>query len=98
MKKTSQKITRFESGTFYVDIIEKRNKFEAYLVRKNKVEPMYMFGCSKTQYKYDSDSCDMIPYKIDFDYFCEMVEANLNDYKDLYHELNDDEKVRIVPA
>lgn len=83
MKQTSQKITRFDCGEFYVDIIESKTWFESWLVHKKEAEAMYMWRSPKKQHTIDGEA-----YTITFDYFCEMVEANLPDYKRMYKELN----------
>lgn len=71
MKKTSAKITRFESGKWFVDIIEMHTGFEAWLTRKDYGVSDFMFG---------------MPNKnMTNDFFCEMVDANLDEYKRVYN-------------
>lgn len=79
MKKTSAKITRFESGKWYVDIIETRTMFEAWLSRKDCGVSDLMFCSAKKQ--MDSDGNE---WEEDSDFFCEMVEVNLPEYKAIY--------------
>lgn len=68
MKKTDTKITRYESGDFWIDIVEDAETIEAWICRKNLSTYMFMFGCE----------CD------DPEFFIAMVEDNLDEYKDYY--------------
>lgn len=75
MKKTDIKITRFEDGDFWVDIVENVNDFEAWLTRKDCGVADLMFGAPKQQ----------IDRVWDFDRFCELVEGNLEEYEANYN-------------
>ena len=70
MKKTSAKVTRFESGKWWVDVIETRTMYEAWLTRK-------AYGCSTLMFGYFKKD-------MSYDTFCEIVEANLDEYKRVY--------------
>ena len=69
----------FESGKYLVYITEKRDMFEAWLTRKNFGVMSFMFGSPKKQNTLDGN-----PYSISFDNFCDMVEANLPEYKNIF--------------
>lgn len=73
----SYKTTVFESGKYLVYITERKDQFDAWLTRKNYGVMDYMFGSPKKQHELDGTE-----YTIDFDYFCELVECNLPEYKD----------------
>lgn len=87
MKKSDDKITRFEQDGFYIDIVETedayakavgRRYFEAWLQHKN-------FGMSTLMFGSATD---------DFEYFLDLVDKNLNIYiENYYHEvINHDEE------
>ena len=65
-------ITRFETECFYIDIIDNGDKFEAWLTYKTDGVSNLMFGMYKDN-------------EIDFDLFCEIVEANLDEYRYEYY-------------
>lgn len=69
MKKSSVKITRYISGKFYVDIVEKADSYEAWIGHNDIGAADLMFGISKDQTNHDE--------------FLYIVEANLPDYKSL---------------
>ena len=72
MKKSSVKITRYTSGKFYVDIVEKSNDWEAWIGHNSYGVSDLMFG---------------IPKKgTDFDLFMELVLCNLPEYKAIYKD------------
>ena len=75
----SAKTHIFESGKYRVYITEKRDMFEAWLTRKNYGEMSYMFGLPKKQNTLDGQT-----YTIDFNHFCDLVEENLPEYKDIF--------------
>ena len=70
MKKSSVKVTRYTSGKFYVDIVEGRKTWEAWLQHNRYGVSKLMFGIPK---------CDA-----DYDLFLMIVEANLPEYKSAY--------------
>ena len=70
MRATAIKTTRYESGKFWVDIIETRTMYEAWLTRKCYGISTLMFGYFKKD--------------MDFDTFVEVVEANLPEDKRIY--------------
>lgn len=73
------KTRTFESGKWIIDIVEKRDSFDAWLSIKNHGEKAYMFGSAKEQQELGGT-----PYTVDFDMFCELVEANLPEYKRIF--------------
>ena len=79
MKKTSAQITRFESGNWYIEITETKAQFEAWIMPKKGGTADFMFGSPKKQHNTDGTE-----YTQSFDDFCEIVEANLPEYKELY--------------
>lgn len=68
MTVTDTRITRYEDGDFYVDIVESRIDFEAWLCRKDYGVAEMLIACPKEQ-----------PNGIDVDYFAfvSMVESTL---------------------
>lgn len=72
MKKSSVKITRYTSGQFFVDIVEGRKTWEAWLQHNS-------FGVSELMFGIPKDDAD-------YDLFLEIVEANLPEYKAAYKE------------
>ena len=72
MKKTDTKITRYESGPFWIDIVEEETTFEAWMCRMNFTEYMFMFGVEKNKAGGDVE------------FFVDLVEGNLDEYKDYY--------------
>ena len=81
MKRTNAKITRFESGNWYIDIVETKDEFNAWLTRKGYGVSSHMFGSPKTQHPNDRPALT-----VSFDDFCDLVEGNLREYKALYNE------------
>lgn len=77
MKKTGAKITRYESGDYYVDVVELDNVYEAHITRKGYGVTDFMFGAPKEQQSLKK--------------FVEIVEANLDEYKSLYDERHAEE-------
>ena len=77
----SYKTTTFESGKWIIDIVEKRDCFEAWLSIKNYCEKSYMFGSAKKQHHVNGTAWTQT-----FDFFCEIVEANLPEYKKIFLE------------
>lgn len=75
MKKTNQKITRFEDGDFYIDIVESESDFEAWITEKEYGLSALMFGVPRKQ----ADADD-----VSFTSFCELIESNLDDHKANY--------------
>lgn len=75
MKKTNQKVTRYETKRYYVDIIEKKDSYEAWLTGKKYGISELMFGSAKVQHHIDGEE-----YRVTEPYFLELVEANLEDY------------------
>lgn len=75
MKKTNQKITRFEDGDFYIDIVESESDFEAWITKKEYGLSALMFGVPRKQ-----DGAD----DVSFASFCELIESNLDDHKANY--------------
>ena len=71
MKKTTIKMTRYEHGEYYIDIIETAENYEAWIVGKNIGLESLMFGMPKEQ-----QTCKE---------FLEIVEANLED-EIIYYE------------
>lgn len=72
MKKSTVKITRYNSGKFYVDIVEAADSFEAWLGHRDIGCANLMFGVSARLETYDS--------------FVGMVEANLPGHKELFKD------------
>ena len=76
LKRTKgEKITRYETGNYYVDIIEKEDIFESWLTGKGYGISEMMFGSAKEQHHIDGTR-----YTVDKKAFCDLVEANLPDY------------------
>ena len=66
MEITNTKITRYERGYFYIDIIETGDEYEAWLTQKEYGFSLLMFGCPKEQQCYED--------------FCVMVDDNAGTY------------------
>ena len=75
----SYKTTTFESGKWIVDIVEKRDSFDAWLSIKNYGDKSYMFGSAKKQRHFDGTEWTQT-----FELFCATVEANLPEYKEIF--------------
>lgn len=75
MKKTKQKITRFEDGKFYVDIVETGDGFEAWIAEKDSGLSALMFGVPRRQEGMGDTT---------FHSFCELVEDNLAEHEANY--------------
>ncbi len=76
MEKTDIKITRFEDADFWVDVIDAGDNWEAWITHKAYGISSLMFGYPKKQ-----PDCN-----VDFDFFCEIVEVNLEEYEDNYYD------------
>lgn len=74
MKKTDTKITRYEHGNFYVDIVETENGIEAWLTHMNYGVSGMMFRLFREQ--HDRTYTD--------DELLEIVEENLDNYEMKY--------------
>lgn len=72
MKQTDVKLTRYEAGDYWIDIVELPNEFESWITHKNYGVSDLMFGCPKQQQTLDS--------------FIDLVRCNLADYIALYKE------------
>lgn len=70
MKITAYKITRYETESFFIDIVDDGNSFEAWLTEKGVGVSNLMFGIPKKQPTETIDFCR----------FLEIVEDNLDDY------------------
>ena len=70
------KVTRFIYGNFYVDVCDHGTGFDAWISNLNYGVAMMMFGMSAQQ----SDGI------MTFERFCEIVEANLEEYIGFYEE------------
>ena len=81
MKKLNNaKITRYEEGNFWIDIVESESEFEAWLQERHCGVSSLMFGFPKEQF---TDGEKLV---VDNDFFCELVEANLDEYIEDYIE------------
>lgn len=75
MKKVENvQITRFETECFFIDIVEDEANFEAWLQEKQYGISSLMYGVPKHQV-VRNETID-----VDFDFFCEMIESDLDDY------------------
>lgn len=83
----SYKTTVFESGKYLVYITERKDQFVAWMTRKNYCIMEYMFGSPKKQHELDGTE-----YTIDFDYFCEIVEGNLPEYKRWFEKNHEEDE------
>ena len=81
MKKAKAFVTRYVIGEWYIDIVETKDQFEAWLTHKSQGVSDLMFGSPKLQHTKDGEE-----YKIDNEYFCSLVEANMIDYMKIYIE------------
>ena len=70
MKKTNAKITRYEAGAYYIDIVEGASTYEAWLKHRYEGVSQLMFGVSKESTTYDD--------------FVKLAEDNLPKYKKIY--------------
>lgn len=77
MKKTNQKITRYEYKKYYIDIIETKTDFEAWITGKRCGLSSLMFGECKVQPVCENPT---------FESFLDLVECNLPEYVALYDE------------
>ena len=75
----SYKTRTYRNGKWMIDIVEKKDEFESWLGAENFGEKSFMFGSPKKQHKLDGTE-----YIIDLEYFCELVEANLPEYKRIF--------------
>lgn len=75
---TSIKTRTFISGNYRVDIIEKKDLFEAWLFHKDSGIKKMMFGSPKKSCVYGE------PVTFTFDMFMQIVENNLPEYKEDY--------------
>lgn len=72
MRKINTTITRYASGEWYIDIVESRDTYEAWLQHRRFGVSELMFGMPKEQQTRDE--------------FMECVSAVLPDYKASYRE------------
>lgn len=84
MKKTDTKITRYEHGNFYVDIVETENGIEAWLTYMNYGVSDMMFGLIREQHDHAYTDDELL----------EIVEANLIDYEIMYMKERREEEER----
>jgi len=82
MKRTNIKITRFEIGEFYVDIVETKGEIEAWLCGKKYGTSNFMFGMQKSS-TYFHDFYEIYNGEY-FNAFCKLVENNLDEYIEMY--------------
>lgn len=75
MELTDTQITRYETGCFFIDIVDDGKTFEAWLTEKGTGASTLMFGLPKEQ----------PTERIDFDCFLEIVEGNLDEYRYEYY-------------
>lgn len=75
---TSYKVSDFSD--YIVDIVEMSDEWEAWLYHKDYAVKMFMFGSLKKQELFDG------PKEYDLKAFIELVDANVNDYIDVYEE------------
>lgn len=78
MVETDIKITRFDDGEFWVDIIDMGDYWDSQITMKNYGVTSSMFGWLKHQPVDNSDW--------DFDDFLELVIANKDDYESIYEK------------
>lgn len=81
MKKTDTKITRYEHGNFYVDIVETKEGIEAWLTYMNYGVSERMFGLIREQHDHTYTDDELL----------EIVEANLIDYEIMYMRESEEE-------
>ena len=81
----SIKTRTFQSGNYIIDIIEYKDSFDAYIHHKAYGVKDLMFGSPKQQHTLDGQE-----YAVDFDYFRDMVEANLPEYKKFFRARHED--------
>ena len=76
MKKANAKITRYQQGKFYIDIVDNGKGFEAWITGKKYGVSDLMFGMPKKQATED----------ITEEHFLELVEASFSEYAAGYIE------------
>ena len=81
MKLTDTKITRYEDGNFWVDIVEKSDEYEAWISHKEYGISTLAFGLPKTNTLYDIENTNLV-----HSVFLHIVNANLERYKAIYLE------------
>lgn len=79
MKKTSAKIERYTHGKYYIDIIETKDMFGAWITGKNCGISSIMFNVPKKNFD------NFQPVTIDKEFFLQLVEVNLPEYIDIYN-------------
>lgn len=84
MKKTDTKITRYEHGNFYVDIVETEYGIEAWLTYMNYGVSDMMFGLIREQHDHTYTDEEMLA----------IVDANLIDYEIMYMKDRREEEER----
>ena len=84
MKKTDTKITRYEHGNFYVDIVETENGIEAWLTYMNYGVSDMMFGLIWEQKDHTYTEEELLA----------IVDANLIDYEIMYMKDRREEEER----
>lgn len=82
MKKTDTKITRYEHGNFYVDIVETENGIEAWLTYMDYGVSGMMFGLIREQKDHTYTDEEMLA----------IVDANLIDYEIMYMKERQEEE------
>lgn len=84
MKRTNIKITRFEIGEFYVDIVETNDGIESWLCGKKYATSKFMFGMKKSSFLYQNFR-DTYKEKF-FDAYCELTVNNLVEHIEAYED------------
>ena len=84
MKKTDTKITRYEHGNFYVDIVETENGIEAWLTYMIYGVSDMMFGLIREQKDHTYTEEELLA----------IVDANLIDYEIMYMKKRREEEER----
>lgn len=80
MKKLETKITRYQYGMYFVDIVETKVEFAAWLHEQGTGLAILMFGALKEQKHMDP------PRTITLSEFVEDVEAVIEDYIETYEQ------------
>lgn len=91
MKKTNQKITRYEHGDYYIDIVENEDSFEAWITGKKYGTSELMYGSLKKQPRciYGDTTrpifLEMVENSLHFDNYIEDYEQDMEDMEEMYN-------------